>query len=98
MNTVNNPEEILKSQWPQLRGKVRRTWKALTAQDLVRIDGHFDMLVELLHARYGYAKAYIEDEVLQFIQAAIDEPVPLATDSKAPEHPQQLINLNEGPS
>lgn len=97
MNTVINPE-ILKTQWPQLRGKVRWNWKALTAQDLVRIDGHFDVLVELLHARYGYAKPYIEDEVLQFIEAAINEPVPLVTDSITPEHPQQIVNLNEEPS
>lgn len=96
MNTVINPD-ILKTQWPQLRGKVLRNWKALTAQDLVRIDGHFDVLVELLHARYGYTKPYIEDEVLQFIQAAINEPIQLVTDSKAPE-PPQLANLNEASS
>ena len=96
MNTVINPD-ILKTQWPQLRGKVLRNWKALTAQDLVRIDGHFDVLVELLHARYGYAKPYIEDEVLQFIQAAINEPVQLVTDPIAPE-PPRLVNLNEGSS
>ena len=97
MNTVINPD-ILKTQWPQLRGKVRRNWKALTAQDLLRIDGHFDVLVELLHDRYGYARPYIEDEVLQFIQAAINEPVHLVTDSITSEHPKQLVNLNEGSS
>jgi uncharacterized protein YjbJ (UPF0337 family) len=61
---------ILENQWPKLRGKVRQNWKALTVEDLDRIDGHFDTLVEVLHEKYGYAKPYAQEEVEQFIQAA----------------------------
>ncbi len=60
--------DILESQWKELRGKVKQHWKALTDDDLEQIDGHFDVLVDLLQEKYGYSRQLAEDDVKRFIQ------------------------------
>ncbi len=61
-------ENILESEWPELREQVRQNWKALTADDLNQIDGHFDVLVDLLQEKYGYSKPLAEDDVKRFVR------------------------------
>ena len=60
--------EILESQWKQIRGTVRLRWKALTEDDVKQIDGHYDVLVDLLQEKYGYSRTLAEEEVNQFLQ------------------------------
>jgi uncharacterized protein YjbJ (UPF0337 family) len=67
--------DMLESNWKHLRGQVRQHWKALTDDDVDRIEGHSDVLVDLLRERYGYSKAYAEDEVVRFIEAELDRAV-----------------------
>lgn len=61
-------ENILESEWPELREQARQNWKALTADDLDQIDGHFDVLVDLLQEKYGYSKPLAEDDVKRFVR------------------------------
>ena len=65
--------DTLKDNWKYLRGRVHQEWKALSDNDLEVIDGHFDVLVDLLREKYGYSRKYAEDEVQRFIQAAIGQ-------------------------
>ncbi len=60
---------ILKSEWPELREQVKQHWKALTTDELNWIDGHFDMLVDLLQEKYSYSKPLAEDDVKRFVRA-----------------------------
>lgn len=64
--------DMLGTDWKHLRGLVREHWKALTEDDLNRIDGHSDVLIDLLREKYGYAKRYAEGEVARFIESALD--------------------------
>jgi uncharacterized protein YjbJ (UPF0337 family) len=62
--------DILENQWKELRGKVRERWRALSEDDVEFIDGHFDVLVELLREKYGYTKQQAEEEASRFIQSS----------------------------
>ena len=66
--------EILESQWKQMRGKVRPHWTALTEDDVERIEGDVDMLVELLQEKYGYSRLVAEEEVQRFVRDISEAP------------------------
>lgn len=60
--------DMFERQWKQLRKEVRQQWLALTDADVDRIEGHVDVLVELLQEKYGYSQAQAEEEVNRFLQ------------------------------
>lgn len=60
--------DILESQWKNIRSAVRLRWKALTDDDVELIDGHFDVLVDLLQEKYSYSRQLAEEEVRRFVQ------------------------------
>jgi uncharacterized protein YjbJ (UPF0337 family) len=49
-------EDILKSQWPQVRGQIKEWWSVLTDDDLDKINGRRDRLIGMLQKKYGFAK------------------------------------------
>ncbi len=49
-------EDILKSQWTQLRGQLKVWWSVLTDEDLDKINGRRDRLISLLQKKYGFTK------------------------------------------
>jgi uncharacterized protein YjbJ (UPF0337 family) len=49
--------------WMHFKDKVRNNWVKLTDEDVTRIGGRRDQLVDRLRARYGFAKAEAEREV-----------------------------------
>ena len=49
-------EDILKSQWMQLRGQIKQWWSVLTDDDLDKINGRRDRLIGLLQQKYGFTK------------------------------------------
>ena len=49
-------EDILKSQWKQLRGQIKQWWSVLTDDDLDKIDGQRDQLIGMLQKKYGFTK------------------------------------------
>ena len=65
-------EDILKSQWKQLRGLVKQWWAALTDGDLDMINGQRDRLIDKLQEKYGYTKEQamhdVDDRLAQLRQ------------------------------
>ena len=65
-------EDILKSQWKQLRGLVKQWWAALTDDDLDMINGQRDRLIGKLQEKYGYTKEQamhdVDDRLAQLRQ------------------------------
>ncbi len=59
---------LFKSQWKEIRSDVRQHWPAFTDADVNLIDGHIDVLVDLLQEKYGYSRTLAEDEVNRFLQ------------------------------
>lgn len=49
-------EDILKSQWKQIRGQIKGWWSVLTDEDLDRINGRRDQLIGVLQQKYGFTK------------------------------------------
>ena len=49
--------------WALFKDKVHNNWVKLTDEDLTRIGGRRDELVDRLQARYGFAKSEAEREV-----------------------------------
>jgi uncharacterized protein YjbJ (UPF0337 family) len=49
-------EDILKSQWKQIRGQIKGWWSLLTDEDLDKISGRRDQLIGVLQQKYGFTK------------------------------------------
>jgi len=49
-------EDILKSQWTQIRGQIKVWWSVLTDEDLDKINGRRDRLISMLQKKYGFTK------------------------------------------
>jgi uncharacterized protein YjbJ (UPF0337 family) len=58
--------DIIKSRWPQIRGKLKRKWNKLTDDDVDNLEGHREYLVGRLQERYGIAKEKAEVQVKEF--------------------------------
>jgi uncharacterized protein YjbJ (UPF0337 family) len=58
---------ILKSQWKQLRGKVKEKWGKLTDDDLDMVEGQFDQLVGVIQEKYELTRSKAESEVNEFL-------------------------------
>ncbi len=61
-------QDIIKSQWKQLKGEVKQKWAKLTDDDLTLIEGKRDVLEGKIQERYGLAKDKAEAEVRDFEQ------------------------------
>ncbi len=49
-------EDILKSQWTQIRGQIKEWWSVLTDEDLDKINGRRDRLIGMLQKKYGFTQ------------------------------------------
>ena len=76
--------DILKTQWKQIRGRVQQMWGELTDDDLARINGNWDQLVGKIEEKTGQLRMDIEnrlgDLLETFQEAASDRPRYPATD------------------
>ncbi len=54
--------------WKDIRRNVRPRWPALTDAEVNQIDGHVDVLIDLLEEKYSYSRFLAEDEVNRFLQ------------------------------
>ena len=59
--------DVLKGQWKQMQGEVKRRWGKLTDDELGTVEGHFDKLVGKIQERYGYERDHAEREVDEFL-------------------------------
>lgn len=65
-------KDILKGNWKQLRGELRKMWGDLTDDDLDVIAGERDKLEGKLQERYGYAKDDARQRVDDWLGASRD--------------------------
>lgn len=61
--------DIIKAQWSQLSGKLKRKWAKLTDADVNQPEGHREYLVGKLQERYGIAKEKADIQVKEFERA-----------------------------
>jgi uncharacterized protein YjbJ (UPF0337 family) len=56
-------EDILKGQWTQLKGQLRKQWGRLTDDDIEQIKGNRDILLGKLQEYYGKNREENEREI-----------------------------------
>lgn len=55
-------DDILKGQWKQVQGDVRKQFGKLTDDDMEQIGGSADKLMGVIQERYGYTKEQASKE------------------------------------
>jgi uncharacterized protein YjbJ (UPF0337 family) len=68
-------KDMMKGQWKQMKGEVKRRWGMLTDDELDQAEGDFDKLVGRIQERYGYHRDQAERELNDFLHAQHHEPV-----------------------
>jgi uncharacterized protein YjbJ (UPF0337 family) len=59
--------DMLKGQWKQMQGEIKRRWSMLTDDELGQVEGNFDKLSGRIQERYGYHKEQAEREIDEFL-------------------------------
>jgi uncharacterized protein YjbJ (UPF0337 family) len=59
--------DMLKGQWKQVTGEIKRRWSMLTDDDLGQVEGSFEKLAGRIQERYGYGKEQAERELDDFL-------------------------------
>jgi len=59
--------DILKGNWKEIKGEVKRKWGKLTDDDLTQISGTEESLIGALQRNYGYARDEAEKEYKTFM-------------------------------
>jgi len=59
--------DVLKGNWKQFRGEVKRKWGQLTDDDLDQVEGEREKLVGKLQERYGKAREVAMKDVDAFL-------------------------------
>ena len=55
--------DLLSSQWQRLRVLIQDMWSEITDEDLARVQGNWDLLVDRIQARTGDLRANIENRL-----------------------------------
>ena len=61
--------DILKGQWSQLKGRVRKQWGKLTDDDVDQAQGDAEVLSGKIQERYGRTKDEARKEVERFFDS-----------------------------
>lgn len=59
--------DVMRTYWPELRGRVQEQWSRLTDDWLGEVDGRHDRLAEKLREAYGVSEAEANRQVDDFI-------------------------------
>lgn len=62
---MNN--NILKGNWDQLKGQVKKTWGKISDKQLDTIEGDFDKFVGAIEKAYGYTNSQATNSVKDFL-------------------------------
>jgi uncharacterized protein YjbJ (UPF0337 family) len=62
-------KDIVKGQWMQLKGRVRKQWGKLTDDDVDQIQGDAEILSGKIQERYGRSKDEARREVEDFFDS-----------------------------
>jgi uncharacterized protein YjbJ (UPF0337 family) len=68
MKEVMMNEDILKGQWNQLKGQLRKQWGRLTDDDIDQIKGQRDILLGKLQEYYGKDREQNERELERWLE------------------------------
>ncbi|MBP8001062.1 MAG: CsbD family protein [Chloroflexi bacterium] len=60
-------EFILKGQWKQLKGEIRKQWGKLTDDELDQINGEYEKLVGRIQERYGRTREEAQTEIEEYL-------------------------------
>jgi uncharacterized protein YjbJ (UPF0337 family) len=61
-------KDILQGKWKQLRGMIQERWGQLTSDEIDQVAGRYNQLVNLIQAKYGYARDQAMWEVDAFLE------------------------------
>lgn len=64
---MNTTREYLQMNWEMLKPKIRKHWGKITEDDLSRLNGNSEELINVLRKRYGYGKAQSEIELRNWL-------------------------------
>ena len=62
-------EDVLSSQWYQMRDQLKMWWSKLTESDLDQIDGERERLIGKLQEKYGYTRDKAMSEIERHLKA-----------------------------
>ncbi len=62
-------EDILKGEWLQLKGQIRKRWGKLTDNDLAQIKGDRELLLGKIQEYYGRTRDQVEKDVDSWLEA-----------------------------
>ena len=71
---MNTNQDLLQSQWPEIKGQVKQQWGKLTTDDVQRLSGKMEDLVGVLQQRYGYGKVQAEIEISKWVHGCDTAP------------------------
>lgn len=60
--------DVLKGQWKEIKGEVRRQWGKLTDNEIDEVNGNAEKLAGQLQKKYGYSKDEAKRQVDNFMQ------------------------------
>jgi len=58
-------KNILKGQWKETKGQVKKFWAKITDDELDEVEGNLDELAGLLQKKYGYSRDKAKDQIRQ---------------------------------
>jgi len=61
-------EDILKGQWKELKGRVRRRWGKITDDDMAQIQGDREVLAGKIQERYGRSREQVDEELDRWLE------------------------------
>lgn len=66
--------DVLKTQWNAIARQLRATWTELTDDDLMRVQGHWDLLVDRIEELTGDLRTNIENRLEDLIDTLLSAP------------------------
>lgn len=66
-------KDILKGNWKQAKGMIKKTWGKLTDDEIDQIEGGYDNLVGKVQEQYGYKKEEAREQVNNFMKSMKEE-------------------------
>jgi uncharacterized protein YjbJ (UPF0337 family) len=62
-------KDILKGNWKEFRGKVKKQWGKLTDDELDQVNGESDILIGKIQKAYGKSKEEAQHEVEEMLKS-----------------------------
>jgi len=59
--------DVLKANWKQLKGAVKKQWGKLTDDEILQMKGTSEELSGVLQKKYGYEKERVKKEIESFM-------------------------------